>query len=96
MLDSHLTQRDSPHHPTQTAMTDTLLNRVKALRESLDHLERIIDAAEAVKDEIQDALDEAAGEPRSSVREILNGVHLSDIEDIEGGLLDLQALTGRE
>jgi hypothetical protein len=77
-------------------MTDTLVNRVTSLRESLDHLERILDAAVAVKDEIQDALDECAGEPRSTVREILNGVRLSDIEDIEGGLLDLKALTGRE
>ena len=64
------------------------------LRASLEHLERILEAAEAVRDEIQHALDDCEDEPLSTVREIVNGVHLSDIDDIEGGLLDLKEWSG--
>jgi hypothetical protein len=64
------------------------------LRACLEHLERILEAAEAVTDEIQHALDDCEDEPIDTVREILNGVHLSDIDDIEGGLLDLKFWAG--
>lgn len=63
-------------------------------RESLEDLERIIEAAEAVKYEIETTLDLCEDESRSSVREILCGLNLRDIEDIEGGLLDLKEKLG--
>ena len=63
-------------------------------RDSLEHLERIIEAAEAVKYEIETTLDLCEDESRSTVREILCGLNLSDIEDIEGGLLDLKEKLG--
>ena len=64
------------------------------LRASLEHLERILEAAETVKDYIQHALDDCEDEPLSTVREIVNGVHLNEIDDIEGGLLDLKEWSG--
>ena len=63
-------------------------------RASIEHLERILEAAQAVKDYIEHALDECEDEPLSTVREIVKGVHLGDIDDIEGGLLDLKEKLG--
>lgn len=60
------------------------------LRDAVEPLERIIEAAEAVKYEIEMALEDCEDEPRSTIREIVNGTHLDDIGNIEGGLLDLK------
>ncbi|MGA0847975.1 MAG: hypothetical protein ACO3PY_05135 [Pontimonas sp.] len=68
----------------------TTKDSAQRLRDSLDHLDRILEAAEAVKCEIENALEECEDEPLDTVREILNGVHLGDLADIEGGYLDLK------
>jgi hypothetical protein len=69
------------------------MSKQEQLTDALDALDRILEAAEAAKDAIQDSLDEAEFE--EDAYEEANGFPAafdaleSALVDIEGGLLDL-------